>query len=292
MGYYSIKDLEKISGVKAHTLRAWELRYGILEPKRTSTNIRYYTELDLRLLLNVATLNNNGYRISKIAKMSDQEIHHAVVELTDNGSENQNQVNALLLAMIEVDERRFEQVITTNILRLGFEPTVNEIVYPFFEKIGILWQTGSVTPAQEHFISNLVRQKLIVAIDGQPNQKRDGCQTWMLFTPEGEHHEIGLLFASYVLRSRGHEVIYLGANLPMEDMASIIKVKQPDMLLTVLTTQVFNYTVKEYFEELKGAYPDLPVVAGGQAVKENVEELPHGVTFYPNVQSLIDRLDR
>ena len=167
MSRYSIKDLEQLSGIKAHTVRVWEQRYKLLNPKRTETNIRYYDDHDLKLILNVALLNDNGIKISKIAKMSVEEMKAEVLHLTERSFAYDDQIHSLVLAMIEFNEERFEKIIATNILKIGFEQTMLNVIYPFLSKIGILWQTGSIHPGQEHFISNLVRQKLIVAIDGK-----------------------------------------------------------------------------------------------------------------------------
>ncbi|MDX5478997.1 MAG: MerR family transcriptional regulator, partial [Cyclobacteriaceae bacterium] len=167
MSTYSIKDLEQLSGIKAHTLRIWEQRYSLLSPKRTDTNIRYYDDEDLKLILNVALLNDNGIKISKIASMSSEEMREQVVKMTEKSLTHDDQIHALTICMIEMDEERFDKVLSTNILKIGFEQTMMNIIYPFMSKIGVLWQTGAINPAQEHFISNLVRQKLIVAIDGQ-----------------------------------------------------------------------------------------------------------------------------
>ena len=210
MSTYSIKDLENLSGIKAHTLRIWEQRYDLIRPKRTDTNIRYYDDDNLKLILNVALLNDNGYKISKIASMDMDEMRAEVMKLTERSLTHDDQIHALTICMIEMDEERFDKVLSTNILKLGFEQSMMNIVYPFMSKIGVLWQTGAINPAHEHFISNLVRQKLIVAIDGQV-VSGDG-KKFLLFLPEGELHEISLLFASFLIKSKGNKVFFIGDN--------------------------------------------------------------------------------
>lgn len=158
MRTYSIKDLEQLSGIKAHTLRIWEQRYNLLSPKRTETNIRYYDDEDLKLILNVALLNDNGFKISKIVSMDRPEMRDEVMHLTERSLTHDDQIHALTISMIEMDEERFDKILSINILKLGFEQTMMNIIYPFMSKIGVLWQTGAINPAQEHFISNLVRQ--------------------------------------------------------------------------------------------------------------------------------------
>lgn len=167
MANYSIKDLEHLSGIKAHTLRIWEQRYGLINPKRTDTNIRYYDQDDLKLVLNVSLLKDNGFKISKIAEMSKKELQEVVVEVSDKTTSFVDQIYGLTLAMIDLDEQRFEKIISSSTLKVGFERTMLNIIYPFLSKIGIMWLTDAVNPAQEHFITNLIRQKVIVAIDGQ-----------------------------------------------------------------------------------------------------------------------------
>ncbi|MEQ9302640.1 MAG: MerR family transcriptional regulator, partial [Marinoscillum sp.] len=167
MSTFSIRDLEHLSGIKAHTLRIWEQRYELIKPKRTDTNIRYYDDHDLKLILNVALLKENGIKISKIAEMSDGELQREVLKLTERNLRYPEQIHALTISMVDLDEDRFNKIISSNILKLGFEKTMMNVIYPFLSKIGILWQTSAINPAQVHFISNLVRQKLIAAIDGQ-----------------------------------------------------------------------------------------------------------------------------
>ena len=165
MAVYSIKDLEKLSGIKAHTIRVWEQRYGLLEPKRTKTNIRYYQDEDLRFLLNVALLNKNGLKISKIAELEKEEVAEKVAAISEINFEYGTQLDALTLSMIEMDEYKFDRIINTNIDQLGFERTMLEIIYPFLDKLSVLWLTGSINPVQESFITYLIRQKIIAAID-------------------------------------------------------------------------------------------------------------------------------
>ncbi|RYF66671.1 MAG: MerR family transcriptional regulator, partial [Cytophagaceae bacterium] len=186
MSNYSIKDLEQLSGIKAHTLRIWEHRYNIIQPKRTDTNIRTYDDQDLKLVLNISLLKDHGYKISEISKLSVEEMYQEVIKISDKQLSYPDQIHALTITMIDLDEDRFEKIISTNILQFGFENTMINIIYPFLSRIGTLWVTGSIGPAQEHFITNLIRQKLIVAIDGQVSKQRPNGKKYMLFLPEGE----------------------------------------------------------------------------------------------------------
>jgi DNA-binding transcriptional MerR regulator len=247
---YTIKDLERLSGIKAHTIRMWEQRYDLLNPERTDTNIRYYSGNDLRKLLNVSVLNQKGMRISQIVKMTPAERNARVVEFNSDFGDKQTQVEGLVISMIDLDEARFVQIISGCILRQGFEDTMLYVIYPFFKKVGILWQTGSINAAQEHFISNLVRQKLIVAIDSLSHVTRPDARTYLLFLPEGELHEMGLLFHSYLVQKAGHKVIYLGQSVPLNDLSEVIRIQNPDVFVTALLSYNSNEDVESVLNSI------------------------------------------
>lgn len=291
MSTYSIKDLEQLSGIKAHTLRIWEQRYSLLSPKRTDTNIRFYDDDDLKLILNVAMLNDNGFKISKIASMMEEDIRREVVKLTERSLTYDDQIHALTISMIEMDEDRFDKVLRGNIQKMGFEQTMLHVIYPFMSKIGVLWQTGAINPAQEHFISNLVRQKLIVAIDGQ-SAKSDG-KKFLLFLPEGELHEISLLFAAYLIKSKGHKVIYLGQNTPNEDLASVHKLHQPDYLLTIITTSPSSEYVTDYISGISERFSGSKILVTGYQVIGQDLTLPanvHQLNYIRDIKELLEEL--
>jgi DNA-binding transcriptional MerR regulator len=289
---YSIKDLEQLSGIKAHTLRIWEQRYNLLQPKRTDTNIRFYDDDDLKLILNVALLNDNGVKISKIASMSSNELREEVMKLTERSLTHDDQIHALTICMIEMDEERFDKILSTNILKLGFEQTMLNVIYPFMSKIGVLWQTGAINPAQEHFISNLVRQKLIVAIDGQIPQR--GGKKFLLFLPEGELHEISILFASYLIKSKGHKVIYLGQSTPNDDLLAVYKLHQPEYLLTVITTSPSSEYVQEYIHALSERFGQAQILVTGYQVLGQDLTFPTNVvqmSYIRDIKDLLEELD-
>ncbi|MDX2285264.1 MAG: MerR family transcriptional regulator [Bacteroidia bacterium] len=291
MGRYSIKDLEQLSGIKAHTLRVWEQRYEIIAPKRTPTKIRYYDDADLQLILNISFLNRNGEKISRIAKMSPEEIRQLVTRISDSNLEFPNQVNALVIAMVNLDEERFEKIISTNTLQFGFENTMMNIVYPFLGKIGILWQTGSINPAHEHFITSLVRQKLIVAIDGQVTSQNPNARRYLLFLPEGELHELSLLFSAYIIKSRYNRVIYLGQSLPLKDLALINDVYDPDYILTIITSYPSRDEAPAYLQELRRKCPRPTILVAGQQVMSQRMALPERVRVMENIPDLVRFVD-
>jgi DNA-binding transcriptional MerR regulator len=293
--HYAIKDIERLTGIKAHTIRIWEKRYNIVEPTRTDTNIRYYSDNDLKKLLNTVTLNKYGVKISKIAEMSEEEVKQKVLEITDNARDLKILLEGLTLSMIEVDEDRFEKILNGCILKFGFEETMVNVVYPFFKRIGVMWLTGTVSPGQEHFISNLLRQKLIVAIDGQFIQPKATSKKFLFFLPEGELHELGLLFYQYLVKSKGHKAIYLGQSVPIEDVAQISSRNDVKYLVTALLSYGSSEDAINYLNNL------LPKLNGfekvfvvDQFLFNGTETLPEKVEIvkdYKQFKSFLNLLD-
>lgn len=268
---YSIKDLEKLTGIKAHTIRIWEKRYQLISPERTSTNIRYYTDNDLKRLLNVSILNRNGIKISNIVTMNNDEINERIIDISESTYDSDNQIEQLIISMIDLDESRFDRVLSSSVIKLGFDDTVVKVLYPFFEKIGLLWQIGTVYPAQEHFVSNLVRQKLIIAIDGQSGSHKPGAKTFMMFLPSNEWHELGLLFYSYLVKKSGFRVLYLGQSVPFEDLLEVKNKHQIDYLFTSITTPVTQKKYTEYIQQLSIAFAsNIVFITGYQANEFNI----------------------
>ena len=266
MGQYSIKELEQLSGIKAHTIRIWEKRHKIIEPSRTATNIRYYSDLDLKKIINVSLLNTYGIKISKIADMSLDDVNKKVLEISELQNDKGVHIDQMVIAMIDMEEELFEKILNNLILRFGFEKTITEIIYPFLEKIGILWQTQNITPAHEHFISNLIRQKIIVAIDGLPIPPKTS-EKILLFLPEGEMHELGLLFYHFLIRKSGYRTYYLGQNVPHEDLISVYKVHQPDFMLTSITSTL-TVPIEAYLERLANDFGQTKILASGYQVQK------------------------
>ncbi|MBS2211462.1 MerR family transcriptional regulator [Carboxylicivirga mesophila] len=275
MAFYSIKDLEKISGIKAHTIRIWERRYNLIEPQRTSTNIRYYDDDDLKRILNVSILNQNGYKISKIADMTEEQLRERVIDLCLDTRNTDVQIESLLVAMLEMDESKFTNVLTNSIIKLGFEATVEVILFPFLDRIGILWQAGTINPAQEHFISNLIRQKLIVAIDNEmQNFIPKADKTIVFFLPENELHEIGLLFYSLIARKEGFSVIYLGASVPVEDLKVVFDVRKADAMFTSFVSAGKKEDIEAVMKGIEERVPAVTSFVTGLQVRELKPALP------------------
>lgn len=288
--YYSIRDVENLTGIKAHTLRIWEQRYHFIIPHRTDTNIRLYDANQVKHLLNVSVLLKKGYRVSYISTLSEEQIAQEVLKVAHGSSESvpyfEAQVAEFLKAMLDLNEQRFEEVFASCLLRLGFEKVMLYVIVPLMERVGALWALGEVNVAQEHFISNLVRRKIIVAIDNIKIKPAPNAATYLLFLPEGEWHELGLLLAKYIIKSRGARTLYLGQSLPYPDLKIIIDQNKPDFLLTFLTTTLHQDNVSNYLSRLKTEYPHLKIVLSGRAASV-VFPGCSTCTYIPNAESLI-----
>lgn len=262
MNKFTIKDLENLSGIKAHTIRIWEQRYSFLKPQRTATNIRYYSNHELKMLLNISLLNKYGFKISHINRMSNDELREKTLTLTNAQAQQERIVNELIQHMIDVELDGFEKVLDQYIQLRGVEKTITYIIFPFLERIGILWLTDHINPAQEHLITNIIRQKLIVGIDNTITPF--SLKTKMLlFLPENEHHELGLLFLQYMLKSRGVKVIYLGANVPLKDLEYVVELKKPDYVYTHLTTVIKEFNFDKFINNLKLRLPQQQIIISG-----------------------------
>jgi MerR family transcriptional regulator, light-induced transcriptional regulator len=287
MDAFTIKDLENLSGIKAHTIRIWEQRYDFLKPKRTDTNIRYYSNEELKSVLNIALLNKYGYKISHINKLNSAEIREKILSLTYAEAQQERIINDLIKSMIDLDVFKFETVIENYILARGIEKTILQIIFPFLEKIGILWQTNHINPAQEHLITNIIRQKIIVGIEGISN-RFEAQETYLLFLPEGEHHELGLLFVYFLLKSKGYKVYYLGADVPIKDAAYIVKVKEPTYIYMHLTTHLSQYNVEKFLRNLNSFFADRKVYISGQIGESLKKRIGKNVMVLNNLQEVIE----
>jgi DNA-binding transcriptional MerR regulator len=273
MNAFTIKDIENLSGVKAHTIRIWEQRYNFLKPKRTDTNIRYYSNQELKTILNIALLNKYGFKISHINKMDADEINERLVSLSHHQAQQERIVNHLISQMVDLDLDLFEELLDNQIQAKGIEKIINEIVFPFLQKIGILWVTNNINPAQEHLVTNIVRQKLLVAIEGTDGQMKSE-KTALLFLPEGEYHELGLLYVYYLLKTHGVKVLYLGADVPLQDLEYIVKAKKPDYIYTHLTAVASNFNIEKFFNNVHATISDIPVLISGPLTLTYKKNIP------------------
>lgn len=277
MAKYSIKELENLSGIKAHTIRIWEKRYNLIKPDRTDTNIRFYCDTELKRLLNVAILNRHGVKISNIAHLSDAELTEKVVSISGDPSNAENNIENMVLAMVDMNEARFEKILSRYIMNEGFENAVIKIIFPFFEKIGLLWQTGSINPAHEHFVSNLFRQKLMVAIDNLSVTDNLNAKKFVMFLPEEEYHELGLLFYYYLVKKSGKLIYYLGSSVPYSDVIETAKMVKADYLFTSITSSITGIKTADYLNKLSKEFPFQTIFITGLQVKEGLHNVPANV---------------
>jgi len=249
MNAFTIKDLENLSGIKAHTIRIWEKRYKFLKPRRSETNIRHYDSDELKTILNYALLNKNGYKISAIVEMSPESISEKVHSLNSFEAKHERMINSLLNAMVDMDGQLFEKVIDDHIRHHGIEESIKHLLFPFLQRIGILWMTDHVRVAQEHLVSNIIRQKLIKGIE-DINIINTKENIVVLFLPDGEYHELGLLYVYYLLKVKGINIIYLGADVPIEELEYVCKIKQPRYIYTHLTSLPSRFNFEKYLSSV------------------------------------------
>lgn len=292
MANYSIKEVETLSGVKAHTLRIWEQRYDFLKPHRSDTNIRYYTDDQLRLLLNVSTLNRNGMKISKIAELSKEDVGKQVLEMCKNTSDPDDLLDSLIHAMVDFDEQRFEKTLSTAITQLGFEKAFVNLIFPFMIRTGILWSAGSVRVAQEHFISTLIRRKICAAIDSVYVELNASSRKFVLFLPEKETHELLSLFSEYVLRKNNHQVVNVGASMPFEDLRCVVDAFKPSFLVTFITVPISEIPLEQYVQSLSREYQNLSILIGGATGLDNSFKWPSNCIPISNSQDLLQAINK
>jgi DNA-binding transcriptional MerR regulator len=273
---YSIKDLEVLSGVKAHTIRIWEKRYHLLSPARTDTNIRFYSDSDLRRILNVSLLVNSGFKISKVAKWEESQLKQTVLEATEKKVTEPDYVERLILHMLNFDNVGFYYLVNEIIEKKGLEDAMVKVFFVLFERIGTYWQVGSIFPAQEHYVTSILRQKLIAETDklGVDNMKG---QTMLFFLPEGELHEMSLLFYAYLARKYGYNVIYLGQFVPFEDLIKVQSHINIDYVFAAFINPLTKEDFENYLVRLKEAFQHQKIFITGWQVRQLMPELPRTV---------------
>lgn len=287
MNSFTIKDLENLSGIKAHTIRIWEQRYSFLNPTRTETNIRSYSNDELQTVLNIALLNKYGYKISHIDRMTPVEINEKILSLALVEAQEERLVNELISCMIEIRMDDFESVLRSYIRTKSIDKAIIQIIFPFLQRIGILWQTNHINPAQEHLVSNIIKRKLMVGIENISNHVTSD-KTALLFLPEGEHHEMGLLYVHYVLKSRGLQVLYLGANIPLKDVEYLTRVKEPDFLYTHLTSIANNFNFEKFLINAHHRMPDKKIIVSGFVTQAYKKKIPANFYFKKSLTEVME----
>ncbi|MDC8006381.1 MerR family transcriptional regulator [Aureisphaera galaxeae] len=293
---FSIKDLENLSGVKAHTIRIWEKRYNLLEPARTDTNIRKYDLINLKKLLNVTLLYNEGYKISKIAGFKEEEIAKLINSLSKKNQEDFS-LQAFKTAMFDFDHPLFTKTYNQLAKNKSFREIFYEIFLPLLNEIGLLWQTGTIDPSHERFISELIKQKIIINISKlQEESKEKKVPSFALYLPYEEIHEIGLLFANYEILSSGFATVYLGTNIPMDGLKHILKHYEEITFLSYFTVKPDRESVYEYvtrFQRILGTEDPMPLwIMGYKTIGVVDSKLPDNVKVVENLEELRLRLQK
>jgi len=287
MHSFTIKDLENLSGIKAHTIRIWEQRYQFLKPDRTDTNIRHYSNEELKKLLNIALLNKYGYKISHIDRMGEAEVKEKLLSLTHTQAQQERLLNDLVQCMIDMDTDKLEHILDNYILSRGIERTITQIIFPYMERIRVVWLINHINLALEHILTNIFRQKLIVGIEGV-NTSLKVNKTVLLFLPEGEYHELGMLFMYYLLKSRGVSVIYLGANVPINDVEYVVKLKNPNYIYSHLTSIGQKFNFDKFLVNITKKFTNIPVIISGQLTQSYEKKIPPQINFKKSFSEVME----
>lgn len=288
MNNFTIKDIESLTGIKAHTIRIWEQRYKLLRPKRKDTNHRIYDNADLKHIMRIAFLYHHGYKISRIAEMSDEEVKRLSLEETEKKGSQLHQVfiNQLVEAMIDFDQIRFEKVFHNILLRMGFEQCMLKVIYPFLERVGLLWLVDCVIPAQEHFAADIIRKKLMVAIDALDIATHPE-EHFLIFLPQGEFHEIPILFVQYLLKKAGCAVVNFGCNIPLEDLRFYADQKPVDHIYTHLINNFPQRALDNFIKDLGELFPHINITISGPQVPRLTLPLPENINVILSLEDML-----
>ena len=281
---YTIKDIEALTDIKAHTVRIWERRYGIVHPDRTDGNSRRYSDDQLKKIMNIAFLNKRGTKISHIARMTSEEITEKVRNFNKPESTNIDVIDRIISAVMNQDDVLLEMLFSQSVQTLGMEETINLIIRPVMKQIGVLWQTGTIDTTQEHFLSNFVRQKIISAIEGLPAPSKK--YTFILFLPDEELHELGLLFYNYILRDMGYKVIYLGQSVPLEDLKQYHHIRNFDILLTTKTSYILEEELQKIVDDISQTFSKKILLISGLQFENKQIQFPPNTKFFRSADEL------
>lgn len=292
---FSIKDLENFSGIKAHTIRIWEKRYNLLEPERTDTNIRMYSLENLQKLLNISYLNTNGYKISKIASLKNDEIQATVNEISKKSNVQNPAINELKLAMLNFDQEKFYNTYKDLKSEKSFTEIFYDIFIPLLSEIGTLWQTDIITPAHEHFITTLIRQKIILNTELiQTDYKPVSNKTFVLYLPENEIHELGLMFINYELVSNGFHSIFLGQSVPIDNLVDLVNLNSEIIFISYFTINPDKDNITAYLDEFNEKILSLGNakfwILGRMLENIDYKNLPKNITTFKTISDLVKKL--
>jgi MerR family transcriptional regulator, light-induced transcriptional regulator len=272
MTHYTLHELEKLTGILAATIRVWERRYSIIKPKRTGTNRRWYDDDDLRRLINISIIYHSGIKISKVAKYSESELEEKAESLTRDSSISDSHIKSLISAMLSFNVNAVNEILLRSVINSGFEETFSSVVFPFLKRVGIMWHTGTANTGAEHFITNIIRGKLIAAIDSLPPASDLKRKRVLMFLPDNELHEIGILFYSYLIRKLGHEVLYLGQATPFFALTEASEKWHPEILVTGVLSVLSVFEPEEYLNKLSTTFKSQKILVSGSLADEPVIE--------------------
>lgn len=290
MVVYSIKDLENLSGIKAHTLRIWEKRYDLVKPKRTETNIRYYTEEDLRGLLNICFLYKKGYKISKIADMCPMTIKDKVSSYSHLDLEFSDQLDTLMLIILELDEYNFNKILDQHLSQKGLETTMNDLIYPLLDKLNLAWISGSFMNVHETFVTQIIKSKIIVGIENLKAEQNTSKKV-MIYLPPGEKQELSLLYIHYILKKSGCSVINLGSEVIINDVIAARESCQAKFTLTILNDDVNSLPAKTYLTELASGLGESKLLLTGYKAVMLENDLPEGIQVFSELEAIKSIID-
>ena len=292
---FTIKDLENISGIKAHTIRIWEKRHKLLSPTRTNTNIRRYSLASLQKLLNITLLYNNGSKISKIASLEKDEISTMVREIALKSNSEQVAINALKLSMVNFDTSLFDVTYEEILLQNDFEFVYVNVFMPLMSELGILWQTNAISPSHEHFITNLIKQKIHIQTEflQKDSVAEENSKLFILFLPEDEIHDLGLLWLNYFILKNGYKTIFLGQSLQTESLETLINLTNDICFVTYLTVEPnkdeINYYIKDFNDRLLKNKSSNLVILGPQQVHINASKLSKNIKLFKSIRAFQDK---
>jgi len=272
MRHYTLYELEKLTGILAATIRVWERRYNIIKPKRTGTNRRWYDDDDLRRLINISILYHGGIKISKIAKYSGSDLEMKVELLKRDSVKSDTHIKSLIVATLSFNGNAVNEILLRSFINIGFEETFCSVIFPFLRRIGIMWHTGSANTGAEHFITNILRARLITAIESLPPANDPKRKRVIMFLPDNELHEMGLLFYSYLIRKLGHEVLYLGQVTPFSALTEACEKWHSDILVTGALSELSIFEPEEYLYNLSTTFKSQKILVSGSLADKPVVE--------------------
>jgi DNA-binding transcriptional MerR regulator len=292
---FSIRDLENLTGIKAHTIRIWEKRYNLLTPNRSDTNIRNYSLTSFQKLLNISYLNNNGLKISKIAKLKEEEIPIKVRELASRAKAEDHAINALKMAMINFDQVLFYSTYKNLLENKSFSEIFYSVFLPLLNEIGLLWQTNTITPAHEHFLSVHIKQKILLNTERlQLLEPKPVSKTFVLFLPDNEIHDIGLLFVNYQLRSKGYHTIFLGESVPMESLTDLLGFFNEVTFVSYFTVYPEESKIQDYINNFNSLLLNKEntklLLLGKKLASIDKDNLPEKITIFNSIENLVKQL--